>query len=352
MLAALLGIDCLLGGTRLLFSLPCYGLIAVAAVLSVFSRPARGARQVWLPLVSTGVLVAYVGVRARLSPIDYLWWSDYYQVLACAMVYSLVAFHLGSPRSLAWLFAGLLVLALAESLIGFRQFSSGDDFMLFGFTRPPMGRRAGGFFISPNHLAGFLEVVGILTVSFACWSTWRGWLRGLLGYFAVVIYGALAVTASRGGYVSAGVSLVVFGLLSVLVIGSVDRSRALLLSLAGVVVLALGAVGAVQVMSQSALLNSRLQSIDEQARGVQLDWRVYNWQAALAQARLAPLFGTGAGTYLPYARFFRHPRMQSDYVHAHCDYLEMAAEYGGAGLVPSSCFWAFTSGRAGKATAA
>jgi tetratricopeptide (TPR) repeat protein len=58
------------------------------------------------------------------------------------------------------------------------------------------------------------------------------------------------------------------------------------------------------------------------------DVRVYNWQAALDQAHVNPLFGTGSGTHLIFGRLFRRPAIQTDPVHAHSDYLEMLAEYG------------------------
>jgi len=66
--------------------------------------------------------------------------------------------------------------------------------------------------------------------------------------------------------------------------------------------------------------------------------RIYNWQAALDHIRLSPWIGTGSGTHLIYGRLFRRPPIQVDPVHAHCDYLELIAEYGIAGAACMALF--------------
>ena len=52
------------------------------------------------------------------------------------------------------------------------------------------------------------------------------------------------------------------------------------------------------------------------------------WKAAIDQAKMNPVVGTGAGTYQYLARLFRPPFTQSDPVYAHNDYLQLLAEYG------------------------
>ncbi len=62
------------------------------------------------------------------------------------------------------------------------------------------------------------------------------------------------------------------------------------------------------------------------------------WKAALRQYHLAPLTGTGSGTYLFYGREFRSPLIQNDPMHVHNDYLELLAEYGLIGAVLYGAF--------------
>jgi O-antigen ligase len=338
LIGALLLIQALIGGTRLVFSFPSYGLLALAAVLSVARRPVG--RPQWLCFAGTVLMAGYVVGRAAFSPVAYLTLSDVYMVLACLATYLLVTLHLQSRRLLGWLFGALLLMALAHVTLGFWQFARGGDFMLFGLKRPPGGHRASGFFISPNHLAGYLEVVGVMALSFTVWSDCRGWVRALLGYCGLLCFAGLAVTGSRGGYLSALVALAVFGFLSLSVVHAVDRRRAMFLGVAGSFALLLLSGGLLSLMSQSLVLQDRMERLGEQFNGSRFDFRIYNWQAALDQWKLSPWTGTGAGTHLYFGRIFRRPEIQSDPVHAHCDYLELLAEYGVAG---AACVFFFVA---------
>jgi len=78
-------------------------------------------------------------------------------------------------------------------------------------------------------------------------------------------------------------------------------------------------------MSHSYLLMHRMQTM------VAKDVRIYNWQAAIDHIRVSPWIGTGSGTHLIYGRLYRRMQIQADPVHAHCDYLELVAEYGVVG---------------------
>ena len=61
------------------------------------------------------------------------------------------------------------------------------------------------------------------------------------------------------------------------------------------------------------------------------DARLMLWPSAIENFRVSPAFGTGSATFLYYGRKFRDPRLQSDPVRPHNDYLELLAEYGVAG---------------------
>src|SRR6202011_1749668 len=70
--AAFALIQILIGGTRLLFSLPAYGLLAAMAFLTVVTVRRRRPNPNQLCLVATAVFLAYILVRALLSPVHYL----------------------------------------------------------------------------------------------------------------------------------------------------------------------------------------------------------------------------------------------------------------------------------------
>lgn len=329
----------MISGTRLVFSIPSYGILALAGVLSLFmSRRVKASPSLACMIVSA-IFFTYILVRAAHSPIDYLWWQDFYMVIGCLLVYLLTAFYITSPRDRGIVLIALLAMAVLHVFIGLRQFAVGDSWMPFGFLRATgvgYGRRASGLFVSPIHLAGYLEAVGVFALSFAFWSTWKAWARFLSGYVAVLCYVGVAVTGSRGGYLSVAFSLLVF---TVLCLAAYRKTRPrrfprMLAVTCAALVLTLG--GAVALMSQSDFLQQRLSMLATQLDEKNRDIRIYNWQAAIDQFKVSPTFGTGAGTHIHYGRLFRRPQLQADPIHAHSDYLELLAEYGivgGIGMV-------------------
>src|ERR1700730_6449384 len=80
LLAAFLSIQALIGGTRLLFALPAFGLLAIIAVLSLFSFRREKPLADQLCLWSAALFFGYIALRAALSPAVYLARSDIYSV--------------------------------------------------------------------------------------------------------------------------------------------------------------------------------------------------------------------------------------------------------------------------------
>jgi hypothetical protein len=151
-------------------------------------------------------------------------------------------------------------------------------------------------------------------------------------------YAGVAITGSRGGYLSTAFSIVVFAVISLAVIrkGLPHRYPGALIG--AIVAIVLVITGAVFLMNRSTLLQTRLSTIPQQFDTKKQDVRIYNWQEALDHFRVAPLVGTGAGTHLYYGRLFRRPQLQADPIHAHCDYLELIAEYGIVAAVGMAAF--------------
>ncbi len=322
----------LIGGTRLIFSIPSFGAVGVAAVLCFFlgrSEPAPHVRCLGV----TAVAFCYLLFRAHFSPVSFLSSADQFLLLGCLTVYAITAFRLHEARSRTWIIAVLLALAVFELFIALHQFTKGDNWMPFGFMRPDSGRRASGTFISSIHLAGFLEVVGVFALSFSFWSQWKMWARLLSGYVGVLCFFGVAITGSRGGYISSVLALASFTALSLYVIhGARPKSFRRIAILAAILWIA-GMGGGVSLMNMDETLRTRLSLIPTQLEQNKLDVRIYNWRAALDQFRTSPIIGTGAGTHLFFGRYFRRPQIQTDPVHAHSDYLELLAEYGAIGAL-------------------
>ena len=183
---ALTVIELLVGGTRLLWSLPAYGILAVAALASLADwRKTKVLPDRWC-LLGSALFFGYLLARALASPVVYLAWPDEFAILGALIVYLLTACYLTDPRRRLWVLGWLLILAGANLGVGARQFSEGGNYMLFGFLRSAQYTgRASGLYICPDHLAGFLEVVACLSLAMALWSRCRAWVKVLLGYGAL-----------------------------------------------------------------------------------------------------------------------------------------------------------------------
>jgi O-antigen ligase len=330
---ALLTTQVLVGGTRQVFSLPAYALLGVGALLLFLALNRSKPDPDRFCLLSAGLFFGFIVFRCFASPDTYLARIDMSSVLGGLLVYFFATCFLTESKPRAMLLLVLLVFGMAHVLVGIVQFRNGDNFMLIPFLqRFDYGRRASGFYVCPNHLAGLLEVVGIFGVSITCWSRFPLWAKLLSGYATAVCYFGLILTGSRGGYLSALGSLLLFIVMSGALLGRVSARLFWKIGGPGILIAVLIGVAAFWSINQNEYLSDRAHSMFE--RNVRLDM----WKAALQQFKLQPFFGTGSGTYLYYGRQFRAPDLQADPVYVHNDYLQLLAEYG---LVGAALFLVF-----------
>ena len=333
---ALAAIQILIGGTRMAFSLPAYALVGVAGLGAIFSwRRSRPAPS-QLCLAGAAIFLGYIVARALLSPVPYIARSDVYSVLGGLVVYFFVACVLTSARQRIWLIVLLLALAIGHVLVGALQFRDGTNFMPISWLqRYDYERRASGFYGCPNHLAGLLEVLGIMGLSMVCWSRWPLWGKLLVGYAVGICYVGLILTGSRGGYLSTVASLFVFSVLSLLILRRAEGRFFWMVGGLGAVAAVVMGLVVVFYVSKSDFLRERAQNTFETS-----NMRLELWKSALEQWKLQPIAGTGSATYLYYGRFFRSETMQRDPVYVHNDYLQLLAEYGLLGVAGFGLFLA------------
>jgi O-antigen ligase len=334
MIAAFWSIQSLIGGTRLLFALPAYGLLSIAGIVCIgLIRKAKPLPDIFC-LGTSALFLGYVLGRAFFSPSPDLARLDACMVLAGLTVYLLASCILTSARARLAIWSCLLVAAMAHVFVGAIQFRFGNNFMPIPFLqRFDYGSRASGFYVCPNHLAGLLEVVGIFGLAIACWSRWPLWSKLFVGCSALVCYAGIVLTGSRGGFLSAGASLIVFGFLSLGTLRAAGARSLVRIGGTGFVVTLLAVLALVWVFQKSDFLVDRVRSVR-----VQEQFRMDLWQAALKQWKLSPAIGTGSGTYLFYGRKFRNERVQSDPIYTHNDYLQLLSEYGAIGLITFVAF--------------
>lgn len=333
LVSALVVVELLIGGTRLLFSLPSYGILALVSFLSLYSfrRPQVSANLTCL--VGTGVFVVYVIARILFSPVEYLARTDLFMILGGLMFYLFVALYLTVPKYRFIFVMTLLVIALVHVTIGGVQYLRGERFPIFDFIeKVDYGLRATGLYICPNHLAGFLEVSALMGLSVVCWSRQSFWVKLLAGYGAVICAVGIVLSGSRGGYLSTFAGVLTFGILSFLAIRRAHRQQLWISAIGTVVVAAVLFIGIAAVFTRHYALQSRA------SRMFSGDVRTEIWKIAVEQFKLSPLQGTGAGTFQYYGRLFRPPSLQADPEYVHNDYLQLLAEYGIIGLVGGLAF--------------
>ena len=324
LLAAFITIQVLIGGTRMVFSLPAYLVVGAAAILTLVSLRVPKPGPCRVCLVVTALAFAYILGRALLSPAPYITRSDVFSALAALAVYFAFAVVLTGGTARMWFLTGLLVFALGHIFVGAIQFRDGTNFMPISWLqRYDYGTRASGFYVCPNHLAGLLEVIGVIGLSVVCWSRWPGWAKLLLAYVVACCYIGVIITGSRGGYLSAGASLVVFAVLSLVVLRrTAPKLFWKVTALSALAAIVLGGAIAWSITNHD-YLSGRAQAMFEKTN-IRRDL----WRAAIEQWKINPAIGTGSATYLYYGRYFRMPGMQRDPVYVHNDYLQLLAEYG------------------------
>src|SRR4051812_18322665 len=287
-IVALLTTQTLMGGTRLLFAFPGYGLIALAGLVSLFALGAAKPLADRACLLSVVVFFGYVLARAAFSPVAYIARFDIYAVVAGLLVYFVTAFVLTDSRIRLVIALCLIAGALAHVAVGAMQFRNGDNWMPISFLqRIDESRRASGFYAHPNHLAGLLEMIAVFGLSIAFWSRWPVWAKLLIGYAALVCYVGVILTGSRGGYLSVLASLLVFSLLSLRIMRAIGSTLQIRIGAAAVILALLTALVAFLVIHKSDYLTTRTRKVVDNK-----DIRIDFWRAGMDQWKLSPIVGT------------------------------------------------------------
>ena len=323
LLAALLVLQTIDYEKSLLWCLVACGVIAIALLIAAATIGLDCRRDIFC-FIATIAFVSYIVVRALTSPAPYSARSDLYLALGALTVYALVATGLRGANNRIALIALLLAFAVIHVLFGLIQFGVGQNFAVTSsLSAINVNQRASGLYVDPDHLAGLLEVLGILGLSVTCWSRWPAWARVIVGYLTLNCYFGAALTGSRGAYMSIAFSLLLFAGLSAMTLRAggpvVFRKYGAIGSIAFVASVAAGAF----LIHQSPRLSESVARISEIDTG-----RIDMWHAAIEQWKLRPIVGTGGGTYQFYGREFRTDRMQSDPADAHNDYLQLLGDYG------------------------
>lgn len=260
-------------------------------------------------------------VRYLTCDIEYVGRKELLRILVYAVLFFAILNNLHRQEATQIISFTLIFLAMGISLYAIYQFLTHSN-RVWHFPVRFMGR-ASGTYISPNHLAGFLEMVLPLALTYTLVGRVRPVVKIFLGYAALAIIGGIAVAGSRGSWVACCLALI--ALFAVLIFQRAHRLRAglLLLVLIG---------GGAWAVSQTSLFHSRVNQTIVGGR-VDLDVRLVLWETALRMWRDHPWFGVGPGHYDHRYRAYRPSALQLQPEFVHNDYLNVLADWGIVGAV-------------------
>ena len=275
----------------------------------------------WAPLCWLVVaFTAYAIIRYLTCDIEYAGRKELIRILVYAFLFFAILNNLHRQESTQIISFTMLFLATGISIYALYQFLSGSD-RVWWFPALYKGR-ASGTYISPNNLAGFLEMLLPLALTYTLVGRAKPVTKVFLGYAALAIVAGMGVTVSRGGWLSAGVALIVlFGVLAF-------HRNYRLPSLVMMLVL-IG--GGVFFVSRTAFFKDRLKDAVASGKNVEADARYELWSAAASMWRDHVWFGMGPAHFDYRFRAYRPAAVQLQPDRVHNDYLNTLVDWGVVG---------------------
>jgi O-antigen ligase len=330
------------------------GILALVLGILVFGPLAMGAVDAWAFLIVQGLtmgVMVFWGLRLWFSPKPQILWPpicwvvlafviyavarhltadveyvarlEMIQVLVCAFLFFAIVNNLYRQEFSQIISFTLIFLAAGISCFAAYQFLRHTN-RVWNFTSPYAGR-ASGTYISPNNLAGFLEMILPLSVAYILAGRIKPVTRIVLGYAAIGIGIGLVLTFSRGGWTAGAAAIM--GLLVILIFHRNHRIPALLLLF---VLIGGGSFVAKNYLEKSLTYMDRVQGTLAGGQDV-LDFRRGMWDAAEEMWRDNFWWGVGPAHYDYRFRQYRPEHIQNRPDRAHNDYLNLLADWGTVG---------------------
>jgi O-antigen ligase len=265
----------------------------------------------------------YAVARYYTADIEYVARLEMIQVLMSAFLFFAIVNNLYRQEVAQIIGFTLIFLAMVISACAVYQFFTHST-RVWNLTSPYLGR-ASGTYISPNNLAGFLEMLLPLATAYVLAGRMKPVTRILLGYAALVMAAGLTVTFSRGGWTAAAIGLL--AVLGVLIGHRNHRIPALLLLVIGIG----GGVWFTKIyLAKTLAYISRMEGTVSTGQ-VELDFRRDMWTAAEQMWRDHFWWGVGPAHYNYRFREYRSEHLQLQPDRVHNDYLNLLADWGAVG---------------------
>ena len=276
------------------------------------------------PIVWPLVLFCIYGIaRYFTSDVEYLARKELVRVLFYMMFFVLALNHFKTARA-ADLAVGILIVAgMALSVYALRQYLTGTN-VIWHLVRPAYAFRGSGTFIYPNHFASWAAMVLATGLGYIVLGRSSRWVRVFLGYCCAWLVLGIYLSFSRAGWVITVGSMLV--LLPVLLR---DRQRQVIAFALFVVLLIAGLAWELKTREITTRLSGLTVGRDHPFSGLSV--RKVLWKGAYQIWREQPLWGGGPGHFDERFRPYRTRFSQFTPGHAHCDYLQVLADWGAVG---------------------
>lgn len=302
---------------------------AVIWVVRLWIQP--GVRLFWPPIVWLVLLFAgYAGLQLAWAPVSYIATEEVRRVLLYTALFLIILNNVNRQESPSWVVSTLLTVGALISIYAIYQFATESN-RVWTFIRPDVyARRGSGTYICPNHLAGFLEVLLPIGLAYTLIGRVGHKTRILAGYSTVMILLGIGVSISRGGWVAAGLSLLLF-----LVLLSRQPSHRLPVFFALILFL----MGAGYLATKSEAITQRFERMLKPGQMEYALQRFYLWKPTTQMWLDHVWTGVGPAHFDHRFREYRPPDYQVRPLRAHNDYLNLLADWGAAGGLLVAGIW-------------
>jgi O-antigen ligase len=304
----------------------------------------RRTQLLWPPICWAVVAFALYAIACyRRAEIEYVAREELIRVLVYAFLFLAILNNLHRQELTQTVSLTLIGVGVVGSFVAFYQFVAGSTKVpsLGGLLESlsysdkswlvttPYQHRGVGTYINPNHQAGFLEMLLPLGLAYTLASRIKPLGKVFTGYAAGVLLAGIAVTVSRGAWVSTVVALMIFfGVL----MG--DRRHRLPSFVLLAVILGAGVV----FVSKSYFFQTRLRQLVSQGK-VDDDARFDLWVPAVKIWRENVWWGGGPAHFDYRFRSYRPEGVQMQPRRVHNDFLNTLADWGVVGTALVASAW-------------
>ena len=189
----------------------------------------------------------------------------------------------------------------------------------------PYPHRGTGTFVSPNNLAGFLEMILPLALAFTITSRLKALPKIFIGYAALAMLAGIVVSVSRGSWIATAAAMLLF--FAVLMFHHTHR-------LPAVALLALIIVGGCSTLRapRDAIFMARVKGLESSNGNIPDNGRFLIWHAALQLWHENPWWGIGPAHFGYRFGKYRPELIQLSPDRTHNDYLNTLTDFGIVGI--------------------